>query len=582
MAVTDLRRIESRRGSRIIHAAAPLRQLQGPAGDRFTAGLVQWTPASARLLFPDHSRPLEVSGDALNGVQSPGGLIDVLWEDYETDSASQTACLSGSGRQENDVPETAVAELPEALRTAQSGSCAFRLRSGFHDLYRDESGGIAAGRLAMAMRPDTTADSTGMGARWQIVLEFDRDGEPESLRLFFDAGREFVRFRAPDAWQLAWQPVRLQDDWQWLTVLHSAPLFRVLIGDRILLSGPAVNARLIGVRVASGWAKPAEDSAARDAEPVGASAAAGCWFDNLHIQRMSDAGQVSFRSAEDDLLLTASSDELYGTLLAATSRSLSFRGPGPGCGYAWSEAAFIRRREVTRSSKPVTGLIAELQLHPLADYPAHEPDVLTAAITAANSRLLRLSHPYLGEFSLPLRHIRQIVPKYVGTRVILLPGTVHLGNEIRHDFTVPQPAGTRVWHDFHLRRFLPGRVTVLIDVAEMEPSGPQTPPGSPHLDDLRDGGLQTLLYINGWSLGDLNSELTWRADAGKPRRLRFAGPYRRWGPESSSWSITQKPSRHDRRRFDDCEVSRLILEIHHDPTSDDLPQNGTPQNRSRR
>ncbi|MSR59884.1 MAG: hypothetical protein EXS05_19970 [Planctomycetaceae bacterium] len=79
--------------------------------------------------------------------------------------------------------------------------------------------------------------------------------------------------------------------------------------------------------------------------------------------------------------------------------------------------------------------------------------------------------------------------------------------------------------------------------------------------DLAAGHLRTELWINGRRLDDLNRHVALRAHPDNPQRLRIAVPNAFLKAGDNTLELRQRPDRNDPQQFDDCEISRLGLEV---------------------
>jgi hypothetical protein len=98
-------------------------------------------------------------------------------------------------------------------------------------------------------------------------------------------------------------------------------------------------------------------------------------------------------------------------------------------------------------------------------------------------------------------------------------------------------------------------------VAELEPAGSETPPGSRYLSELRSGFLGTEVFLNGQALGRLNDHISQRSPVQAPRFLRLPIPAKLLKAGKNTWRIEQTSMRTNAAEFDDCEIGPIVLAI---------------------
>ncbi|MBC8114774.1 MAG: hypothetical protein H7062_10380, partial [Candidatus Saccharimonas sp.] len=141
------------------------------------------------------------------------------------------------------------------------------------------------------------------------------------------------------------------------------------------------------------------------------------------------------------------------------------------------------------------------------------------------------------------------------------------GDSIRADFRRPLPDGTEWRSEFVLAAKPYGDVWFSLNVADLEPSGLETPPGSPYLQELRAGRLLTEVIVNDQPAGDLNRRLRFRASSDQPERLRVPLPPDSLRAGANSVRLRQRPLTENGSDYDDCELSNLRLELRAAPTA---------------
>jgi hypothetical protein len=257
----------------------------------------------------------------------------------------------------------------------------------------------------------------------------------------------------------------------------------------------------------------------------------------------------------------ATGDEIYGSIEQVDATHVSMQGKFGAVSVPWGELRGLLCREMEPKFPPVSGVVAQIQIRDVSAAPHAQPELLTAAIESATPEGVTWSHPLLGRQTWPWARSRKIEPMFAGNYQLLFPGIRHLGDEIRPRFRRPHPSGHLMSVTFQLDELPSTPVFVSLSVAQLEPAGPHTPPGRPFLDELRAGHLGTYLSINGRPLGSLNERINFRTDVDEPDRLRIPVPLDTLKVGENEIEIKQHPSTKDATDFDDCEVSRIALEI---------------------
>jgi hypothetical protein len=140
-----------------------------------------------------------------------------------------------------------------------------------------------------------------------------------------------------------------------------------------------------------------------------------------------------------------------------------------------------------------------------------------------------------------------------------------LGNQTQPTFLHKDPHGTTWQGEFPLDSVPLGAATLRIKAAELEPSGQETPLGSRHLPELRNGGLGTEFLLNGTSLGRLNDLISRKAHRDAPAEIRVPIPAGLLKAGRNTWAIRQSPLPSRPQEFDDCELGPIVLDIEQTP-----------------
>ena len=383
------------------------------------------------------------------------------------------------------------------------------------------------------------------------------------------------------------QPLALPPDSFRLTILHDARQLLVLLNEQLLAqflprqnTGPRIRTLALSDR--------ADDSASPTTQTTFPCT-------ELTVQhRIAAIPTVRPAAGDRSSILLPEGSELYGDITypsvtpAQQPGLLRLKSAAGQATLNWTGLQAIHPAVLPSSPTAlpaITGTVAHITLQQPIDIPGVPPDQFRAAIVGlaetaphATSSGLLLHHPLLGRIELPLACVREIRPQFHGTLVPLASSPFHLGESVMPAFHSPRPAGTRLAGTFQLAQPPAGTVELRVVQAEVEAAGPQAPPGSPFLAELRRGGLTTRVHINGRLLGTLNSRLRFRSPTDHPAPVVFPVPADLLQSGRNSWHIDQQPDSRNPASFDDCEIGPVWLEIHHPQPPSSSTLEGTPHN----
>jgi hypothetical protein len=186
---------------------------------------------------------------------------------------------------------------------------------------------------------------------------------------------------------------------------------------------------------------------------------------------------------------------------------------------------------------------------------------LIGAIQSADVERIVIGHPFLGELTIAAARVGRLEPMFSGSSLLVTPETNHMGDEVRPGFRVTQPGGNTLERSFDVERLPDGNAFLSAEVSELEASGPETPPASPFLSELRDGFLKTSLLINERRIAEVNDMVSIRRRTGDAERIRIAIPIGALRPGRNTFRFEQRASRADANNFDDFEIGRIAIEF---------------------
>lgn len=465
-----------------------------------------------------------VSRKALRGVFQPAGERLVASEDFE-----ETALLFAEGR------------LDE--RRHLSGRRSLLLRPGDAEPTARPGRLIAAGRVELSFFDTNLRHATD----WFIEAEFRApDG---GSRVAFCPGWSAAVYRTLPAGRGAATvpPLARSEGWHRLTLLFDADRVLVVLDDRVVDTYAAAGS-FVALRLRSGKAAAGERPEA--------------WIDDVQFHEQVDDRPAELNLQKSDLIRLAEGDELFGEIVAADPHRAKLSGRFGLRSFRWTE---IRGIEFAAGGgppgDPVTGLIATVELAPVLGAGEADGDSLVVALQSISESELTAVHPSLGELRIPLRWIERIVPRFAGTLQLVDAARHHLGDEIREDFRAKLAEGPRLEWTVSLDAAPKGKTYLSLQVADLEPGfGATTKDGGPRAE-LAAGFLRTELFVNGRRIDDLNRHVSARAIPANPQRLRIALPPGLLKTGPNTVRLEQHSARNDPQQFDDCEVSRVAIEI---------------------
>ncbi|HUG90247.1 MAG TPA: hypothetical protein VML55_05410 [Planctomycetaceae bacterium] len=537
----ELRRIDFPPAAAIVPGTGPLRQFMLRGGDRISGVLVGLDEQQAILGLRAIGR-LTLPRSALTGFRTIPRLRDVVYEDFEHETM-EFSILAGRPRIESITDGDGDGNRTRALRLGLAARLEYAPASP-----------IENGRVQLRFRLPQPAGPPE--TRCGVELVFMSDSRSVPLRIRLPGGNRQAFVEAPGDLRLAAQALPVGEGWRRLAISVRDRRLTVLIDEHVLASGQAPAGRLTALRlfsepVATGRSRETDD--ALDGGPL---------IDDVLIQEYRSTPAAGLRRAVASSIEFDSGDRLYGTIASAGAHSVEIVGAYGTVRRSWSEISRIVLDGASATPPAsISGLWARVTLPAPIECPDAPHDTLELALQSVAHGILAARHPILGEIRLELTQVRRIEPQFIGTRLPLSLDVHHLGDEARADFRQPVPAGHTLRGEFTLESVPSGEAFFAVDAADLEPSGPQTPLGSPYLRELRAGHLRTGVIVNGQRLGSLNDHIRWKAPIDRPERLRVPIPAGALKPGRNVWTIEQLPARNDPREFDDAEFGPIAIEF---------------------
>lgn len=438
---------------------------------------------------------------AIRAVRNPPGIVDV-WD--------ETASTKG-----ND---------PAIWSSAESASWE-----------RSCDAAVSAGELGFWRH--VTGPTANSITGW-ISCRFGVEGDAPTLRLALQANGA-LDVVAPPTWRMTFQqPVASSGQWTKIRILWDSDRCNVLVGEAVRVTFAIDGGGLHQFRLERG-----EDGI--------------CRINDIGFRRCTSPTRAHFVHDSDDLdtVTLASGDQLFGQLTTADAGQIALRGADGTWSGKWTDVVRIDmapRKTAANLLVPVRGWCVDTQTTPTAE--SHGERTSWRSLVRQGTLA---QHPVLGVFPWPAAEIVQ--PIGFGEWRWLDAGWHRLGDELRANLFPVSPEGTAISGSWTSSTLPTGNATVVCDVAELEPSGPETPPTQPFLSVLRGGGLRTELLVNDRVISDVNRQLTHRPASDYPVRIRLNVSRAAMRPGVNTWAFHLRPMAANNPQCDDGYVGRVGL-----------------------
>ncbi|MCC7422175.1 MAG: hypothetical protein IT428_18005 [Planctomycetaceae bacterium] len=546
LSLTSLRWVDGVEGS-VSSPRWPLRQIALRGGGSLTAGWIGSSEKSVRLsLWNDQL--VEVPVAVMESFGPLASERELFFDDFGESR--------GEWREEGGPVEIV------SVADEEEGESAMRLTAGT-SVSIAVPGRRSDLRLALRYR----LPSKPVGPAWKVALRAAGDmgkDATEVLSVRFEKNEGSPRLAGTDGARFDHQELRVAAGWRQLTLLVQDRRVHLLIDGQLRASGRVPATAIDGVLLEA-------DSAAESPRVEGPRGDADRWsvlVDDVQIQGLVplaiDRREEWRQEPGVDALRLRSGDALFGGLERATRADVGFVAAGQRVSMRWKDVERVTLRDRSCELSPVDGVIARLWLRGPSDRPATPipGDSLVVAMVAIDRNSLGVHHPSLGRISIPHGAVRRIEPWYRGRLQMIDTEVHHYGSAVRGEFRRPLPEDRPHEIEFEAESVAAGEQAVLcMATRDVEPCGRDVPPGSPHLAELRAGGLRTEVMLNGVGLGDLNSQLTWKQAVPDDLVVRLAVPAGLLKKGRNVVRVSQRPARLDPDSFDDCEVGPMWLEI---------------------
>lgn len=531
----DKRPIVLPRASRVSRSHQPLFRVGLVGGDRFLAECLKWETDTVefRLL---NGKKVQIPVEVISRVENPPGEFSLINESFESEPTDDNRTkLAGL------IDDTVAADGLRSLKLI-SPSMGYRLDLG--------SLSLGTARIEFSFQIQSIDASVGCG-EWQFVSETG-EGKTSGPIVRIEAGRRIRVVNRPHATDSDFQTLALSGGWHTFLAVVGPERTRLIVDDFLLATYPTENSSVRELRF----------------RPASARSKNALWIDAIQVRRLVQEptlGTVSDQSVGDDRITFDDGNELFGRLVSLTNSSVEFEAFERVTRLNWNRVSGLNRRQpsnsIQQTRRPEFGMVATIELQPFVDRPECEPEKWTVTIVRNDANALIADHWAIGEMAFEWSTIRRIVPQFFGRHVMADARQFHLGNSIRPDFHRHRTDGTEFQVAVSLTEIPQGEPYLSLNVAELEAAGPDAPPGSPFLRELRSGRLVTEVFVNERRIGDLNSLIRFKTSSQKPERIRKAIPRDALKVGTNTVRLVQKPLDSSGREFDDCEIGSIRLEF---------------------
>lgn len=508
----------------VSRSSAPLKQITLLGGDRITAEIQRWDRQDDVELRLPTGHVARLPRFAIKSVSTPRGESEVLYEPFEEPSATIDATWIERADAAGGRSSLNLAKLDKPLE---------------HRFLQP----LDAGRIQVWFRVDSTVQPVELSAAFGI-------GSDRTSPLIVKATTREATISVPSKYQptATLQTVALSRGWHCLTAALFADHAVITIDDSLLLSASRSLGPLNSLRF---------------------SATGPALLDDLQVSQFTNVPAQAFNhpTTKDDCVTLSSGDQWFGKVSQITPSGVVISDATGDRVAPWPPIVSVdlhQSESMVPQSMSTSGVHAVLQLQGNLDRPLQPPDRLHATIVQIERDYVIVAHPWLGRLALGWNQIARIERQFFGQSLIVDARSRHLGDAIREDFQRQVPDGLDWSTKFTLAsplHLLPSEVWLTMDVVDLEPSGPQTPPASKFLKELRSGQLLTQITINNQPAGDLNRWIRFRATPDSPERIRCLLPAGLLQAGENSLRLHQIPLKTLGRHYDNCELSNLRLEF---------------------
>ena len=332
---------------RVSRSRRPLRRITLAGGDQFDADFLNWGTDSAtfRLLS---GQVIRVPTLALAAMSNPPGEVDILDESFEADSGNEASPVAASL-----IDQTQAADGRRSLKFG-SNSPEYRQVLPLP---------LDTARIEFSFRSGVTDPSSGSG-EWHLEWVDGEDQKPPII-VRIGSDQRVAAVAVPRSAKTTTQSVGIENGWHTFIALMTREQTRLIVDDAILASFPSQDRPICAVRFPS--------RAVRNRQNV-------LWIDALQVRRLSriDGGsRIQPAESDDDSVILATSDQLFGRLLGVNRTGVLMETFGQKQTLPWTQLSGMTwkqpSRVVCQTSRPMAGVVSKIEMQPLVDRPELAP-----------------------------------------------------------------------------------------------------------------------------------------------------------------------------------------------------------------
>jgi hypothetical protein len=326
--------------------------------------------------------------------------------------------------------------------------------------------------------------------------------------------------------------------WHRLEVEFTSHRLLVLIDDYVLWSGPRKAAP-----------EPLAECRIACEAPADKAVTAAVRFDDFVVSRpFAEPKPTEPGDFTQDDVVSLDGDETCGPIVELASLRIVQEGRADKQVHDWRSVREVLFRRGALVEQESNGDHVRLRLRAGGG----QREEIEGAVVALDGDRLNLTHPFLGELTIPIARIDELRPLFRGRRIPIESSPRHLGRGMKGGFALAKGEGNTL--RWQVKLDTPTSAVLVIEVAHVagEEDGPDVKAA------LRRGGLRAEVSVNGRRIDHLNRHVdrsTWESVWARipvPSEMLNAGT-----------NIVELRQTTDREtgRSGDCEVRGIRLEI---------------------
>ena len=431
-------------------------------------------------------------------------------------------------------------------RTVSSGRQAVRLAKAGDELEYHLARPIGAGWVEARV---FDSGETDPALQWVCELEFESRGGPRAIGIILGWTEESYGLATPQGPSLQVQHIARKRGWSRLGVRFAPDRTTILIDEAVLTHRSLSAGSLRAVRFLVQTTEDAAEAAAKKADIAG-------FVDDLQIAATTGSSAERQPTPDQDDILLANGDQLFGRVESATESELVFAGEFGTLDIAWTEIQEVHFEPRAGATGTVTGQRISLHSASASTYqaPASDHDTMEGVLSKLTPEFIELENPFLGSLRFRRDEMRSIDFLSSGRWLAIDPGFHHLGDQVNDRLQVPHPEGNQHVCRFSLEE-VPETADLVMSVVEMNGHPPSGATGKRSESEE----WRTYVEINGKLLD--REGLNHRLPLNYRGSLRITVPI---GPGilqrvENMLRIYQTPQKDDARSFDDCGIFGIGL-----------------------